>query len=156
MTAEVPVALAGPCAVTPASLKRRLASLVYEALILAALLLAGALPAVMILRGWDHAVARTVLQVWLLFLCGLFYTGQWSGSGQTLPMKTWKLQLVTRDGLPVSRSRAMARYAAALVSVITLGLGYLWAALDRDQQFLHDRLAGTQLISVAPAATASL
>jgi len=26
-------------------------------------------------------------------------------------------------------------------------LGILWAAIDRDRQFLHDRLAGTRIIT---------
>lgn len=153
MTLEVPVAASSD--MMPATLQRRLLSLIYEALILVAILFAGSLPLVMISRGWDSAVARTALQAWLLFVCGLFYIGQWSGTGQTLPMKTWKLQLVTHAGLPVSRSRALARYAAALFSILTLGFGYLWAVLDRDRQFLHDRLAGTKLVSAAPAATTS-
>jgi hypothetical protein len=26
-----------------------------------------------------------------------------------------------------------------------LGLGFIWAVLDREHQFLHDRLAGTRI-----------
>lgn len=129
-----------------ATLKRRLISLIYEALILAAILLAGTLPWILLTRSWDHTLARTTLQVWLIVLCGGFYVWQWVGAGQTLPMKTWKLRLVSADGTPVSHLRALARYTAALVSVGTLGLGFLWAVVDRDKRFLHDRLAGTKLI----------
>lgn len=129
-----------------ATIKRRLISLVYEALILAAILMAGSLPIVMLSRNWDPTLARAALQVFLIVLCGCFYVWQWSGSGQTLPMKTWKLQLVTADGLPVTRVQALVRFAGTLLSVTTLGLGFLWAILDRDQQFLHDRLAGTKLV----------
>lgn len=142
-------------AATPATLKRRLLSLIYEALILTAILLAGALPLVMLTRGWDHTLARSTLQAWLFLFCGLFYVWQWSVNGQTLPMKTWKLRVVRSDGAPLTRMRAVARYAAALLSIATLGFGYLWAIVDRDKQFLHDRLAGTRLISDAPAATTS-
>ncbi len=127
-------------------MRRRLLSLLYEALILAAVLLAGALPVVVLTQGWTHTAARTVLQVWLLILCGAFYTWQWSGKGQTLPMKTWRLRLVARDGSPVSARRALVRYAAAIVSVAASGLGFAWAWVDRDRQFLHDRLAGTRLV----------
>ena len=132
--------------IQPATLKRRLISLVYEALILAAILMAGSLPLVMLSRNWDPTLARITLQILLVVLCGCFYVWQWSGGGQTLPMKTWKLQLVAADGLPVTRVQALLRYAGTLLSVITLGLGFLWAILDRDQQFLHDRLAGTKLV----------
>lgn len=130
-----------------ATLKRRFLSLVYEALILAAVLLAGALPVVMLTRTWDHAMARPMLQVWLLLLCGLYYVWQWVGKGQTLPMKTWRLRLVSDSGASVTAARATLRYVLALISTALLGLGFLWALLDRDRLFLHDRLAGTRIIT---------
>lgn len=138
-----------------ASLRRRLLSLIYEALILAALLLAGALPAVFLTRTWDPALARPLLQVWLLILCGLYYVWQWVDAGQTLPMKTWRLQLVTNDGSPVMMTRAILRYVMAIAGTFMLGLGFLWALIDRDRYFLHDRLAGTRIVMKegrAPAA----
>ena len=131
-----------------ASLKRRLISLIYEALIQAAVLLAGTLPVVMLTRTWDPAIARATLQVWLVVLCACFYVWQWTSAGQTLPMKTWKLRLVSKDGSPLSRARALLRYAGALASVATLGLGFAWALVDRESQFLHDRLAGTRLVTM--------
>ncbi len=131
-----------------ANLKRRLLSLIYESLILAALLLAGALPMVMLTRTWDPAAARPAMQVWLLLLCALFYVWQWVRTGQTLPMKTWRLRLVTTDGRPVTTPRAVCRYGFALLSAAICGLGFVWALIDRDRQFLHDRLAGTRIIAV--------
>jgi uncharacterized RDD family membrane protein YckC len=130
-----------------ASLKRRLLSLLYESLVLTAVLFAGALPAVILTRTWDHTFARAVLQIWLLGLCGLYYVWQWVSVGQTLPMKTWRLQVVTRDGSALTAARATARYALALASIVLLGLGFLWALIDRDRQFLHDRLAGTRIVT---------
>ena len=129
-----------------ASLKRRLLSLIYESLILAALLLVGALPVIVLARAWDHATARAMLQIWLLLLCGLYYVWHWVSSGQTLPMKTWRLRLVARDGSPVTVARATLRYVLALASTFMLGLGFVWALIDRDRCFLHDRLAGTRII----------
>lgn len=122
-------------------------SLIYESLILIALLLAGALPMVMLTRTWEQAVARPVLQVWLLLLCALYYVWQWVRTGQTLPMKTWRLRLVAADGKPVTTVRAACRYSLALFSAALCGLGFVWALIDRDRQFLHDRLAGTRIIN---------
>lgn len=132
-----------------AGVKRRLLSLLYESLLLAAVLLAGALPMVMLASGWEHTAARAALQIWLLALCAGFYVWQWTGAGQTLPMKTWKMRLVSNDGSAVSARRALLRYAGALLSTATLGLGFAWALVDRDRQFLHDRLAGTRLVIAA-------
>jgi len=102
---------------------------------------------VVLTRGWEHTPARATLQAWLVILCGCFYVWQWTGAGQTLPMKTWRLRLVTQDGSPVNSARALARYVAVLASLAALGLGFLWAFVDRDRQFLHDRLAGTRLVT---------
>jgi uncharacterized RDD family membrane protein YckC len=138
-----------------ASLKRRILSLIYESLILAALLLAGALPVVVITRTWDPAFARPVLQIWLLLVCGLYYVWQWVRTGQTLPMKTWRLRLVTRNGSPLTPTHATLRYVLALASTLVVGLGFLWALMDRDRQFLHDRLAGTRIIAAEDDARAA-
>lgn len=135
-----------PSATPAASFKRRLISLIYEALILAAVLMAGALPVVMLTHGWNHTVARVTLQLTLLVLCGGFYVWQWTRRGQTLPMKTWRLKLVTVDGTPIDTRRACVRFSAALFSIAIAGLGFLWALIDRDRQFLHDRIAGTRIV----------
>jgi len=137
-----------------ASLRRRLLSLIYESLILAALLLAGALPMVMLTRTWDPITARPALQLWLLLLCALNYVWQWVRTGQTLPMKTWRLRLVAADGKPVTPARAVCRYGIALFSTALCGLGFVWALMDRDRQFLHDRLAGTRIVTTEPGTTA--
>lgn len=131
-----------------APLRRRLISLVYEALILAALLLAATLPIVLLTRGWDHAYSRLALQTGLLIICGGFYVAQWRGMGQTLPMKTWRMRLTLANGEPLGTSRAVLRYLAAIASLATLGAGFLWALIDKDKQFLHDRVCGTRLFQI--------
>lgn len=129
-----------------ASLKRRWLSLIYELLILAALLLVSTLPVIILTHKWDHTIARAVLQIWLLVLCGVYFVWQWTRVGQTLPMKTWKLRVVARDGSPPTLARATLRYLLAVASTFLIGLGFLWALVDRDGQFLHDRLADTRII----------
>ncbi len=136
-----------PPPATTATLKRRCISLIYEALILAAVLLAATLPVLLLTRGLPHALARHILQACLLLICGWFYTRQWAGKGQTLPMKTWKIKVVNQQGASLTCKQAWLRYVAALGSVALLGLGFVWALIDRDRQFLHDRLAGTRLVS---------
>jgi uncharacterized RDD family membrane protein YckC len=61
-------------------------------------------------------------------------------------MKTWRIRLTTVDGTAVTTARALQRYAAVYLSISTCGLGYAWALIDRDRQFLHDRLVGTRLV----------
>jgi uncharacterized RDD family membrane protein YckC len=46
----------------------------------------------------------------------------------------------------VGTGRAIHRYLVAILGTAALGLGFAWALVDRDRQFLHDRLAGTALV----------
>jgi uncharacterized RDD family membrane protein YckC len=129
-----------------AGLPRRTMALLYEALLLAAVLLIGALPFVMLAAGLPAGVTRTPFQLYLVVLTGAYFTWQWRHGGRTLAMKTWRLRLVTRDGRPLEWRHALRRYFAALAGTLLLGAGFLWALLDREGLFLHDRLAGTRII----------
>ena len=64
----------------------------------------------------------------------------WLRGGQTLAMKAWRIRLVG-----VTPRKALLRFLLGLVLVPT-GIAVLWALLDRERQFLHDRLAGTRLV----------
>lgn len=130
-----------------ASIARRLLSLVYETPLLVAVLLAGALPFLIFTRHLDPALARPLLQLYLLALGGGYFVWQWRHGGQTLPMKTWHLRLVARDGGPPSLRHCIYRYALALLGLALFGMGLFWALIDRDRQFLHDRLAGTRIVN---------
>lgn len=125
---------------------QRILSLAYESLLLAAVLMTGALPFVLLAQGADRIAARGLLQVYLLGVAGIYFSWQWTHGGQTLPMKTWRLKLVARDGGPLTAALAFRRFVFAVASTSALGAGFLWALIDRDGRFLHDRLAGTNII----------
>jgi uncharacterized RDD family membrane protein YckC len=133
-----------------ASLRRRLLALVYEILLLAAVLFAVALVAVPASFLLDPLLRRPFLQCFLAGAAAVYFVWQWSRGGQTLAMKTWHLRLVTCDGTPLAPARAVARFAAALGGLAAAGTGFLWALVDRDRQFLHDRLAGTRIVFEEP------
>ena len=135
------------------ALRRRLASALYDLLMLAALVLVATFPFLAIVGDATAGWRRHVLQFWVLAVAGAYFIWFWTHGGQTLPMKTWRLRLVRADGAPVSVPRALHRYLLAVLGLLALGLGFVWAFVDRDRQFLHDRLAGTALIDSPRAAT---
>ena len=92
------------------------------------------------------ALARALLQIYLLAVTAAYFIYCWTRSGQTLPMKTWRIRVVARDGTAITLKQAALRYLLALASIALCGGGYWWALIDRDGQFLHDRLAGTRLV----------
>ena len=82
----------------------------------------------------------------VLVMFGAYFIYNWRWSGQTLAMRTWRLRVVTANGRNLSWGRAVLRYALAWPSVLCLGVGVLWAFIDLDNLFLHDRLAGTRVV----------
>lgn len=101
-------------------------------------------------RGADGP-ARTLLEVFLLAVFAAYFLWCWLRGGQTLAMKAWKIRLVSDSGARIAPATALVRFVLACV-LVPLGVGLIWALFDRERQFLHDRLAGTRLVPVAPLA----
>lgn len=130
-----------------ASLRARLASLVYEVLLLTAILFVSSYLFLVLARDAQSGLMRTFFQIYLLAICGIYFVFCWTRTGQTLPMKTWRLRVVTREPGRLGPPRALGRYLLAIPGMLT-GASVLWAIFDRDHQFLHDRLAGTRIVRV--------
>jgi uncharacterized RDD family membrane protein YckC len=131
--------------VTP-GITRRLTSMLYESLVVFAVLLIGFLLPQIVLNAFGLAVSGKPLWLHVLALLMLYFVWFWLNGGQTLPMKTWKLLLVSEDGGNLRPLQAVLRYLAAWPSVLLCGVGILWALFDKDRQFLHDRIAGTRIV----------
>jgi uncharacterized RDD family membrane protein YckC len=131
------------------ALGRRMASAIYELLLLLALAFIASFPYLAVLGDSTHGWKRHLLQAWVLAVWGAYFVWFWSRGGQTLPMKTWKIRVVRFDGAPLGAGRALHRYALAVLGLAAAGLGFAWALVDRDRQFLHDRLAGTALVEAS-------
>lgn len=140
---------ATPDPLPPASIRRRLVCMVYEAF-----LLIGVMSVVFVLPHLLLGMARKAAVhggwMWLhVFLVLLAYFGWlWKRSGQTLAMQTWKIRLESAQGMPLTTGQILLRYVLAWPSLFLGGMGLAWALFDRDRQFLHDRLAGTRLVRV--------
>lgn len=127
---------------------RRLLSMAYESLILFAVLFITGFIFHLAFRDTASPYFRPAFQLYLLVVAGGYFTWFWTHGGQTLPMQTWKLRVISKDGRPVSRKQAIARYLFAVIGIFLLGCGIFWALFDRERLFLHDRLAGTRIIRI--------
>lgn len=111
------------------------------------LLVAFVLPFALIAKAIETTPSGAFLWLYLFLVLGIYFVWHWHG-GQTLPMRTWRLRIVMADGTRPPAMRLMLRYSLAWLSIGFFGLGLLWALVDRDRQFLHDRLAGTCIVFV--------
>lgn len=161
--------MSGPAAAMPqvATLRRRLYSLLYEVLVLFGVaLLAGAVGALLLkVTGQQQS---GVLQVIAFLIFSGYFVWFWTRHGQTLPMQTWQIRLVSADGGPVTARRAWLRCVLALgwfapgaavahllgwppktvlaaAGVNVAAYAALALALPK-RQFLHDVLAGTRIV----------
>jgi uncharacterized RDD family membrane protein YckC len=152
---------------------RRLVCMVYEGVLLfGIIMLAGLLFAGLMQQR--HALhGQWGLRLVLFLVLGAYFVGFWSRRGQTLPMKTWHIELRSRAGGRITAPRAIARYLLAWLWFLP-ALGIAWAtglkggwevagvllagmlayaALSRlhpSRQFFHDVLCGTELIDTKP------
>ena len=144
-------------------LRRRLASMVYEGILLFGVAFIAAYLFLALTQS-KHPLPDPIRQVFQLYMFGVigaYFVWCWRHGGQTLPMKTWKMRVECSDGTALSRRRAWLRYTLVWVSLLPaltvysfgqkwalalVALPLAWPLIDRERQFLHDRLAGTRII----------
>lgn len=156
-----------------AGLGRRLCALIYETLLLMAviLVLGGIFQLIFPTVSMQRELSITLFIYEVVLVFGYFGVC-WVKGGQTLAMKTWRLILRQKNHQPLRWRQALLRYTIVFVAVLPLApvsllvshhvfpnyytwlalawaaLPYLWALLDKDQQFLHDRVIGARLMTV--------
>ena len=130
-------------------LPRRLLAMLYDGLVLLALLLlasAAALP----FGDPDKVALRDFwFTLWLLAVCFAYLGGFWRYGGVTLGMRAWRIRLVSADGGAVTWPRCLLRFVVGLVSLGALGIGLLWALPDPMNRTWHDLAANTRLVKTA-------
>ncbi len=136
---------------TSAGFGRRLAALLYDSVLLAALLVVFTSGAVFLnhRRAIEPATAGAWVYLYRAGLIGViagYYLLNWTRSGQTLGMRAWHLRAVTAAGKPLSLKAAALRFACGVLAWVPAGLGVLWLYFDPEHLALHDRLSNTRVV----------
>lgn len=129
----------------PAGLGRRLAAAAYDALLVAAILAFATVPPVA-LRGAAIGPGELWYGIYLAVIAFLYWAWPWTHGGQTLGMRSWRIELRAEDGGPVTWRQAAVRFAAAWLAWLPLGAGLLPVLWRRDRRAWHDRLSGTVVL----------
>lgn len=134
-----------PPVMPAASLLRRLAAGCYDLLLLTGVLMLTSF-IIVVARGGAAVPAGTpAYQAFVGVQVAAFFIGFWARGGQTLGMRAWHIRVEASDGTSVTLRAAAIRFAASLVSVAPLGLGFAWILVDPDGRAWHDRLSGTRV-----------
>lgn len=88
----------------------------------------------------------TAASVIILLVAAGYPILSWTLAGSTVGKALFGLRVVRTDGSRLTLARSALRYVAYLVSIIPLGLGFLWPLVDERRQAWHDKIADTCVI----------
>lgn len=155
------------------SLKRRLAALIYEGILLFGVGMAATF-AYSSLTDMRHALqGRTGLMAFLYAVSAAYFVWFWTHGGQTVATKAWHIRVVDIHGRPVTAMHALARFVLASLAWFlaapsiaqyaglstggVAGVSAIWllayaaaARLNPGGQFWHDVVCGTRLVDARP------
>lgn len=150
-----------------APLRRRLLAMIYDGLLLMAILFCVVMvylsiivisgdpnPDLLNAREGDVITELEPVEMgWpiypiTIFVYALFYVYFWRNSGQTLGMRAWKIKLVSANYSPPDTIQCLQRLFWGAISFLLFGMGYWLLLFDREKGTLHDRLSSTKVIQL--------
>jgi uncharacterized RDD family membrane protein YckC len=160
-----------------ASLWRRLAAMVYDGLLLFAVMVVAFLPTLLFTHGLQGPSGKfkIIVQFYLFSVIYVYLGWLWTHGGQTLGMRAWKIKLVQRDGTPVTWLLGLFYYVISLpmwgfliftIAVnasmiptpallahtphwLLYGLSLTWFVIDHLPNNWRERLAKLRMVELA-------
>lgn len=107
----------------------------------------GALLIDAVLMGIVASVVFDEIDAFLPLLAG-YGALMWKLRGTTVGGIICNLQVVRLDGRELDWATAVVRALGCFLSLIAVGLGFLWIVFDDERQAWHDKIAGTVVVRV--------
>lgn len=158
----------------PTIIKRLLAAF-YDSLLILASLFFATLLTLPFTKGEIAAENNIYMSFYLFAVIIIFYGWFWTHGGQTLGMRTWKQQLISINGKPVSWQQSSLRvlsgapawilflislllwmfpekthitkYLANIPAWLMVVVSFIWILLDNRSGNWRDKITGTQIVS---------
>ncbi len=130
---------------------RRLLAIFYDSFLLIAILFIVSAIATALNNGKAIEPGHALYPVFIFILFGLsylYFAWFWIHGGQSLGMKTWRIQIQTSDNSKIGWKTATIRFVSAIFSWGIFGLGFLWAIFDKKHRCWHDLTSKTILIDL--------
>ena len=129
-----------------ASFIKRLAAMVYDSLlVLAVLMLVGYI-------GLAFNNGEAVKNPWFSSVVFIsiygFFALFWLRSGQTLGMVAWRLRVEDRDGYLITPKQSLWRFLGANISMLAFGLGFFWMLFHKNKLAWHDYWSATRIVQL--------
>jgi len=124
---------------------RRIATLIYDGILLVCLEIVLALPLPAIPEAVRSSFGgRMAIFLGMLLVAYAFVGYCWTHGGQTLGERAWRVRVTAVNGEPMTWRLSLMRLLTGTVSLLAAGLGYLWVIVDRDSHAWHDRISGSR------------
>jgi uncharacterized RDD family membrane protein YckC len=130
--------------VSSAPLWKRLLALIYDGLVVTALILISGLVSSVIAQGEAPA---WLTQILIVLSVGGYFWWSWSHGGQTAGMRAWRLRLVGLDGEAITNVVAFKRLAWCVVTLAPTGVMLITGWLSPIGQTVYDRLSNTRVVA---------
>lgn len=150
-----------------ATLIKRLAAMIYDALVALAVAVSSGIVITLVLilllennilsmQGAEHTkdviqssvVYQTIIQVWVGFWVLGFFLWFWTHGGQTIGMRAWRIRLHSCNNKPLTYSRMLLRVLTALG-----GIGTLFIIFNpRKKRALQDIATQTEVLQLTKEA----
>ena len=127
------------------TLWRRIASIFYDSVLIAALLIVMSLAFI----SFDIRVnifLKITIQIYFYIIIQYFFVWFWVNSSGTLGMKSWKIKIVDIRGNSITYKKAIIRFNVAIISILIFGFGFIISIFRKDKKCLHDIISKTILI----------
>jgi uncharacterized RDD family membrane protein YckC len=145
----------------PAGVIIRLVAMVYDGLLVFAVLFAATIP-VLILEG-NHqrtieneqvvnnlepliGISGWPFQIYVFVIYMSFFCWFWIKNGQTLGMQAWRLEIQDFSGNRISLKQCLVRLFGASISLLCFGAGYWWIWIDNKGLSWHDHLSQSRMV----------
>ncbi len=135
----------------PAGVCRRLGAMLYDGLLMLAIIMVGTGAAIglrtlftdptLIAADPQGSVHGIFYQAFIVVLIIGFFSCFWRLSGQTLGMQAWRIRVQNVDGSRLRFSQCVLRCGAGVLSWLCLGLGYWVAFFSAGKRSWSDMLS---------------
>ena len=130
--------------IQPCGLGRRLLAMLYDALVLVAILLLATALALLagsgaVTAGRDPFFTLYLVLVWFLYLALCWRLGM------TVGMRAWRIRIETPEGGKPGWAACLVRFGVSLLAAAPAGLGFWWSLFDPGRRAWHDIASGTYL-----------
>lgn len=134
-----------------AGLFRRLFAIFYDCFLLIAILFIVSAIATALNQGKAVEPGDALYPVFVIIIFSLsylYFAWFWIHGGQSLGMKTWRIQLQSSNNKAICWKTAAIRFITAIFSWGFFGAGFLWALFDKKNRCWHDITSKTVLIDL--------